>query len=313
MQCVLMDEGASPLIAVVGPTAVGKTEVAIRLAQDFNGVIVSADSRQVYRKMDIGTAKPNAEDLAKVPHELIDIIDPDEDLGLAQFQKMAYEAINRSTSMGKLPILVGGTGQYVKAVVEGWGIPEVPPQLHLRSDLMSFADTYGSTLLHSRLEEVDPVSAAAIDFRNIRRVVRALEVYVVAGMPMSALQQRHLPPFRIHLIGLTRPRDSLYERVDARIDAMIRSGFVDEVEELLEQGFNWGLPSMSSLGYPAVGAYLAGKITLEEAIATIKRDTRRFIRHQYNWFDPDDPQIRWFDLSVDSYDLIRGAVSSWLG
>jgi tRNA dimethylallyltransferase len=312
MRYVQKDEALQPLVAIVGPTAAGKTETGIHLAQDLDGIIISADSRQVYRMMDIGTAKPTVDELASVPHELIDILNPDQELSLAEFQEMAYNAIKRTIAAGKLPFLVGGTGQYVKAVIEGWGIPEVPPQPLLRSDLLAYADTYGSTTLHAWLSVIDPEAAIAIDYRNLRRVVRALEVYLITGSPISELQQRNPPAYRVLTIGLTRPREMLYERADERIEAMIASGFVDEVRTLLSKGYTWRHPSMSSLGYPDIGAYLRGEISLKEATTRIKQVTRRFIRHQYNWFRLDDAKIRWFDLSVDSYETIRDEVSSWL-
>jgi tRNA dimethylallyltransferase len=302
----------SPLVAVVGPTAVGKTAIAVRLAQDFDGVIVAADSRQVYRLMNIGTAKPTADELAHAPHKLVDILDPDQELSLARFQAMAYKQINLATAKGKLPLLVGGTGQYVKAVVEGWGIPEVAPNIHLRSDLLALADMYSSTVLHEWLASIDKQAATSIDYRNIRRVVRAIEVYIETGTPISELQKREPPPYQILMLGLTRPRDALFERVDSRVDAMMAGGFVNEVQNLLMKGYSWGLPAMSSLGYPDIGAYLNGEINLEEAANRIKRDTRHFIRRQYNWFRLDDPQIRWFDLSTASYAAVSAAVSEFL-
>jgi tRNA dimethylallyltransferase len=291
---------------------VGKTEIAVRLAGDLTGEIISADSRQVYRWMDIGTAKPTTEEVAKAPHHLIDFLDPDEDLSLAQFQSFAYAAIDAVTVAGKLPILVGGTGQYVRAVVEGWGIPEVPPHLRLRSDLEAFGETYGSTALYDWLKRIDPQAAGGIDWRNIRRVVRALEVYLVTGQPISVLQQRHPPPYRILMIGLTRPREELYRRVDQRIARMIELGLAEETDALIRKGYSWGLPSMSSLGYPEMGAYLRGEIPLEDAEAAVRRETRRFIRHQYNWFRLDDASIRWFDLSEAKYEEILATISGWL-
>jgi tRNA dimethylallyltransferase len=212
-----------------------------------------------------------------------------------------------------VPFLVGGTGQYIKAVIEGWGIPEVPPQPLLRDELVAFSDTYGSTTLHTWLASIDFQAATAIDHRNIRRVVRALEVFLVTGIPISVLQQRNPPPYGVLSLGFTRPRDSLYERADSRIDTMIAAGFVDEVSMLVKQGYAWRYPSMSSLGYPEIGAFLRREISLEEAVIQIKRNTRRFIRHQYNWFRLDDPEIRWFDLATESYAKIRDEVSSWLG
>jgi len=302
-----------PLVVIVGPTAVGKTGLAVRLAQDFDGVIISADSRQVYRERDMGTAKPTPEEQAAAPHYLIDILDPDEPLSLAEFQEMAYAAIDRAHAEGKLPLLVGGTGQYVRAVVEGWGIPRVPPHPELRADLTGFAHVYGATALHAWLGAVDPAAAESIDYRNVRRVVRALEVYLVSGTPISVVQERTPPPYDILQIGLTRPRESLYARIDERIDQMMRAGLLEEVRGLLARGYGWELPAMSSLGYRQFSAYLNGEATLDEAVQAIKRETRRFVRQQATWFREDDPSIRWFNLDETGYEEIREVVSRWLG
>lgn len=285
----------------------------MRIAQALGGEIVSADSRQVYTGMDIGTAKPSPEERKRATHRLVDIITPDVWLTLAEFQVQSYAAIDHIIEDGKLPLLVGGTGQYVKAVVEGWGIPHVPPQPALRADLEAFADSYGATALHARLAEVDAAAAHAIDYRNVRRVVRALEVYLVSGRPITALQARRPPAYRILQIGLTRGRQSLYRRVDERIDRMVSEGLVDEVKALTQAGYGWELPSMSGLGYAQIGAYLRGECSLEEAIARIKHDTRAFIRKQYNWFRLADPAITWFDLDHQSPDDVLKAVHHWLG
>lgn len=307
-----MDKGALPLLVIVGPTAVGKTGTAVRLAQTFDGVIISADSRQVYRYMDIGTAKPTPEEQAAAPHRLIGVLDPDEPLTLAEFQEMAYEAIDEVHEAGRLPILVGGTGQYVRAVVEGWGIPRVAPHPALRADLRGFAFTYGATALHAWLKSVDAPAAESIDYRNVRRVVRAMEVYLVSGTPISVAQERHPPPYTIMQIGLTRPREALYERIDARIDQMMVDGLLDEVCGLLERGYGWELSSMSSLGYRQFSEYLGGEGTLEDAVQAIKRETRRFVRQQATWFREDDSDILWFDLALADFGAIREAVGTWL-
>jgi len=300
------------LVVIVGPTGVGKTAVAVQLAQALNGEIVSADSRQVYRRMDIGTAKPTPEECRLAPHHLINILDPDEELTVEDFQIRAYSAIEHIQAKGKLPLLVGGSGQYIRAVVEGWVIPRVPPQPALRADLETFADVYGATALHARLAKYDPVAAESIDWRNVRRVVRALEVYMTTGQPITVLQARRTPLYRTLQIGLTRPRQLLYSRVDARIDQMMADGLLDEVRSLMEAGYDRRLPSMSSLGYAQLGSYLRGEITLEQAIALIRRETRRFIRQQYTWFRLDDPSITWFDLEVTPISLIIDAVEHWL-
>ncbi|MFQ5575693.1 MAG: tRNA (adenosine(37)-N6)-dimethylallyltransferase MiaA [Anaerolineae bacterium] len=282
-----------PLITIVGPTGVGKTALAIAVARAFSGRIISADSRQIYRLMDIGTAKPTPQELAAAPHHLVDIVPPDYVLTLAEFQERAYAAINLAHAEGALPLLVGGTGQWVWAVVEGWGVPRVPPDPAQCAELA--AD--GPAALHARLAAVDPAAAANIDPRNVRRVIRALEVYHKTGQPISRLQRKSPPPYRILLTGLTMPREQLYRRIDARIDRMMEQGLLAEVQSLLAQGYSLRLPSMSGLGYRQLGQYLAGAVTLDEAVAQIKKETRRFIRQQYNWFRPADDRIRWVDVS----------------
>jgi tRNA dimethylallyltransferase len=310
MRCVSGTE--PPLIAVVGPTAVGKTALSLALAVHLGGEIVSADSRQIYRHLTIGTAKPTPDEMRQVPHHLVDIIDPDVWMTLGEYQAKAYAAIEDILASGRVPLLVGGTGQYVRAVVEGWDIPSVAPQPDLRADLEKFAEDRGPRALHDRLKAVDPAAAEAIDRRNVRRVVRALEVYLVTGEPISRLQERHPPPYRILQIGLTRPRSILYARADERIERMIAAGLVDEVKGLLAMGYSWALPSMSSLGYVHIGAYLRAEATLDEAVSNLKRDTRRFIRSQYNWFRLSDPNIVWFDLESTEADQVLAYASDWL-
>ena len=306
------DRTLPPLVVIVGPTAVGKTDVAVRLAGAFEGEIVSADSRQVYRGMDIGTAKPTREEQHAAPHHLIDILNPDERLSLDVFQAHAYRAIDEILSRGRLPLLAGGTGQYVQAVVEGWGIPRVPPQPALRAELAGMADVYGPSALHTWLESVDPDAASAIDYRNVRRVIRALEVFLVSGKPISALQAKHPPPYRVLKVGLTRPRASLCARIDARVDQMMAEGLEDEVRRLLASGYSWGLASMSGLGYIQFAPYFRGEASLEETVKAIKRETHRFVRQQYTWFRLDDPSITWFDLDRAGVEAIYAFVESWL-
>lgn len=273
-----------PLLAIVGPTAVGKTALAIALARRIGGEIVSADSRQIYRKMDIGTAKPTPEERAVVPHHLIDIREPDEEFSLATYQELALQAIAAITARGRAPLLVGGTGQYLAAVLEGWQIPRVAPQPELRATLEREAAESGAEALHARLAAVDPAAAARIPATNVRRVVRALEVYTLTGQPISAQQRREPPPYQIRTIWLTRPRDELYARADARVEAMIAAGLVDEVAGLLAAGYGWNLPAMSSLGYIQFRPYFEGKASLAACIERLKFDTHAFIRRQAAWF-----------------------------
>jgi tRNA dimethylallyltransferase len=259
--------------------------------------VISADSRLFYRGMDIGTAKPSPAERRAVPHRLIDICDPDEPLSLGAYQDLAYAAIDQAHAAGRLPLLVGGTGQYVRAVVEGWGIPRVAPQPALRRAL----EALGGDELARWLVRLDPRAARRIDRRNVRRVVRALEVTLVSGVPMSDLQAKRPPPYAILQIGLTMPRDLLYARIDSRVEAMIAGGLVEELARLRTAGYGRQLPAMSGLGYRQLGAYLAGEATLEEAVARIKFETHRFVRHQNNWFRRDDPAIDWFDVGAPDY------------
>lgn len=294
-----------PLILIVGPTAVGKTELAIQLAERLNGEIVSADSRLFYRGMDIGTAKPSREEQARVPHHLIDIANPDEILSLAVFQQKAHEIIADIHSRNKLPFLVGGTGQYVRAVTEGWTPPEVVPDEALRSELEKQKDQNGIYWLHEKLRELDPTAAEKIDARNFRRTIRALEVIMTTGKKFSEQRGQIDSPYHLITIGLIRPRVELYARVDARIDSMFVNGFLDEVKNLLASGYSPTLPTMSAIGYRECIQVLEGKLTLEEAKQAIRRMTRIFVRRQANWFKESDPNIYWYSVKGGVVDEIE--------
>jgi len=283
------------LIAIVGPTAVGKSRLALYLAQHLGGEIVNADSRQVYRYMDIGTAKPSKEERATVPHHLIDVVNPDETFSLAIYRQLAVQSISEIQQKGKVPLLVGGCGLYVWAVVEGWQIPAVPPNPELRRTLEQRAKEKGVDELFRELQQVDPAAATKIMPANLRRIIRALEVYLVSGEPISRGWRKTPPSFPILIVGLTLPRAELYRRIDARVDEMIKSGLVEEVKELLDRGYGLNLPAMSGIGYKQIGMYLQNIIGLEEAIQQIKWQTHRFARQQYAWFRPNDPRIHWFN------------------
>lgn len=302
-----------PLLVIVGPTAVGKTSLSLHLAEVFDGEVVSADSRSFYRGMDIGTAKPTSKERARVPHHLIDIADPDETVGLAEFQDMAYAAIDDVRARGKLPLLVGGTGQYVQAVVEGWRVPRVAPHPDLREELEAKAEHESPYALHDWLKQLDPQAAEDIHPHNVRRVVRALEVCLITGRPISEQQGKQPPPYPVFQIGLTMDRDLLYERADRRLELMIDAGLVEEVRWLLEEGYDWSLPAMSAVGYAEFEPYFQGEATLDEVVAEIQSDLRRFIRHQYNWFSLDDPDTHWFDVTRATHKEIESVVSTWLG
>lgn len=301
-----------PLVAILGPTAVGKTALALRLAERFPVEVVSADSRQVYRGMDIGTAKPSQTERAKVRHWLLDVVDPDEPFTLAQYQRLSYEAIEDIHRRGRLPLLVGGTGLYVRAVLDGLCIPEVAPNPVLRAELERQAEQEGHLALHARLRGLDPVAAERIDARNVRRVIRALEVCYALGRPISAAQTAIPPPFAQLRIGLALPREQLYQRIDTRIDAMIEAGLVAEVQGLLARGYHRDLQSMSGLGYRQVAQYLLGEVALEESVALIRRDTRRFVRQQANWFRADDPAIEWFEASDQPEQAVAARLERFL-
>lgn len=285
----------SRLVAIVGPTAVGKSNLAMGLAQIIDGEIVSADSRQVYRYMDIGTAKPSLQERTLVPHHLIDVVDPDHDFSLALYQEKTYRAVADIQQRGKMALLVGGSGLYVRAVVGGFRIPQIPPDAELRRNLEEKAAKEGAQALYRELEQLDPDAARKIDPRNIRRLIRALEVCRISGVPFSQLQ-RSSPSFQTLLIGLTTERRDLYHRIDSRVDRMMEQGLVPEVEGLLARRYGLDLPSMSGLGYKQIGQYLEGKMALDEAVQQIKFETHRFARHQYAWFRLKDETIRWFDV-----------------
>ncbi|MFC1901222.1 tRNA (adenosine(37)-N6)-dimethylallyltransferase MiaA [Chloroflexota bacterium] len=301
-----------PLISIIGPTATGKSNLAIHLAQEFNGEVVSADSRQVYKHMDIGTAKLNPQELASVPHHLIDVINPDEEFSLAQYKQLVYQAVEEIHNRGKLPLLTGGSGLYIWAVLEGWEIPEVAPDIEYRRKLEERAGSGEADELYSELMETDPVAAQRIDRRNVRRVIRALEVSKKSDGKFSELQRKETPPFDILIIGLTAEREELYRRIDSRVDIMVEAGIVEEVKTLLDKGYGPDLPAMSGIGYRQIIMYLNGEITLEEAIRNIKTETHRLVRRQYNWFSLKDKRINWFDIEKEFEPEITKLVAEFL-
>lgn len=292
------------LILIVGPTAVGKTEIAIQLAERLNGEIVSADSRLFYRGMDIGTAKPSRKEQVRVPHHLIDIVNPDEILSLAVFQQKAREAIADIHTRNKLPFLVGGTGQYVRAVTQGWSPPEVKPNEELREELNRQKEENGIYWLYEKLKGLDPTAAEKIDPRNFRRTIRALEVILTTGKKFSEQRGQSESPYQLITIGLTRPREELYQRVDQRIESMFANGFIEEVKTLLARGYSPTLPTMSAIGYRECVRVIEGEITLEEAKQLTRRATRVFVRRQANWFKESDPNIVWFKVEDGIVDEI---------
>jgi tRNA dimethylallyltransferase len=303
-----MQSNHLPLILIVGPTAVGKTELAIQLAQLLNGEIISADSRLFYRGMDIGTAKPTLEEQRHVAHHLIDIANPDEILSLAVFQQKAREAIEDIHTRNKIPFLVGGTGQYIRAFTEGWSPPEVEPDERLRHELERLKDENDIHWLHERLKMLDPLGAQKIDPRNYRRTIRALEVILTTGRRFSEQRGQSESPYQLITIGLARPRPELYERVDQRIDAMFANGFIEEVKTLLAMGYSPSLPTMSAIGYRECIRVINGELNEEQAKAEIRRATRIFVRRQANWFKESDSNIRWFRVQPGVVDDIESFI-----
>jgi tRNA dimethylallyltransferase len=287
------------LVAVVGPTGAGKSKLALRLAKALDGEIVSADSRQVYRYMDIGTAKPTPREQALVPHHLVDVVNPDEDFSLAQYQQLAYKAIADINQRQKLALLVGGSGLYVWSVLDGWSIPAVAPDPEFRRHLEAKAVGGGKDELYQELARLDPVAAQRIDPRNVRRTIRALEVHRNAQAPISKLQGKKAPSFQTLIIGLTAERPELYRRIDLRVDEMIKRGLVDEVKQLLDRGYDASLPAMSGIGYKQITMFLNGELTLADAVQQTKFETHRLARHQYSWFRLKDVRIGWFDIQRD--------------
>jgi tRNA dimethylallyltransferase len=283
-----------PLLVIVGPTAVGKTAIAIEIALQLNGEIISADSRYFYRQMNIGTAKPGLDERKGVPHYLIDVADPDDTWSLALFRDAAVKHIAEIHDRNKLPILVGGTGQYIKAVTEGWTIPQQEPDFRLRDAIIQWGESIGSQDLHARLAVLDAKAADNIDHRNIRRTVRALEVIFTSGKKFSEQRTRKASQYSLFTLGLILERETLYQRIDQRIEFMMQSGLVEETQLLINQGYSPDLPALSAIGYREVIGYLQGKYPLDEAVQLIKRDTRNFVRRQANWFKESDEHIHWY-------------------
>jgi tRNA dimethylallyltransferase len=288
-------QSKAKLIVVIGPTAVGKSAKAMELAPQVGGEIVSADSRHVYRGMDIGTNKPTQNEQARVRHHLLDIRAPHEPFSLAEYLQLAREAMDDITRRGKTPMLVGGTGQYVKAVLEGWQVPEVPPNEEIRQRWLDFAESNGIEALNRELVKRDVKAAATIDPRNVRRVVRALEVMEITGEKWSDLQRKNpLDQSGVQMVNVTLPREELHKRADARVEQMVRDGWLNETHTLLntlaQQGYDANaakaLPSMSALGYREMTDVALGTLPLADAIAKIKTETHRYIRMQDAWFRP---------------------------
>ena len=292
-----------PLIVLTGPTAVGKTSLSISLAKAVNGEIISADSMQVYKKMDIGSAKIRSEEMQGIPHYLVDVLEPEEEFHIVKFQQMAKKAMEDIYSRGKIPILVGGTGFYIQAVTKDIDFTEAQQENDYRKELEALAEEKGGEHLHEMLRKVDPVSADAIHAHNVKRVIRALEFYNQNGSPISAHneeQKQHESPYNLAYFVLNMPRELLYERIDLRVDQMMKEGLLEEVSRLKEEGCHRGMVSMQGLGYKEILAYLDGEYPLEEAVRVLKRDTRHFAKRQLTWFRREQ-ELTWVNKDQFSY------------
>ena len=295
----MIEEFSKPrVIAISGPTAVGKSNFAFALANMLNGEIVSADSRYLYRGMDIGTAKPTRDILEKIPHYLVDVANPDETWSLAKFLVEVNQAINTIQIHGKIPILVGGTGQYIRALIKGWSPPAIPADYPLRTVLDEWLSQFSEDELRKKITVIDPRLAQNIDIKNKRRVIRAFEVMFRSGKQFSEMRIARKPDYEFFSIGLILAREILYQRVDKRIDSMIQSGFIEEVQKLMKAGYSSDLPSFSAIGYRELADYLENKMTLDEAVSLMRKKTRILIRRQSNWFRLDDPQIHWMNVEM---------------
>ena len=298
------------VVIMVGPTAVGKTALAIQIAQAINAEIISADSRLLYRGMDIGTAKPTPDERSLVPHHFIDVTDIDKPWSLAQYLEEVKEVVNDIHAKGKLPMLVGGTGQYIRAFIEGWKIPAIPPDVGLREKIERWGKDIGTQNLYMKLKIIDPVAAQHIEPNNLRRIVRAFEVIFSTGILFSEEKRSEPIDFIYKIIGLTREREELYKRIDLRIEKMFKNGLVEEVQKILSGGFSQDAPALSAIGYKQVIQLINDEIDEQEAKRIMRRKTRQYVRTQANWFKPDDPRIRWFEINVGTADEIVDYVLS---
>lgn len=298
-----------PLLVITGPTATGKSRAGVMAADILGGEIVSADSMLIYRHMDIGTAKPTPAERLGIPHHMIDIADPDQEYSVAQYQQQARAAVKDVLQRDRLPLLVGGTGLYVNAVIDNYDFSGAGGDRSLREIFTHEIIASGAESLHYKLRDVDPVTAAKLHPKDTRRVTRALEVFYRTGMPISSFQYKDnfkKPVYNLKMFGLTMRRDLLYRRIEKRVDEMIESGLVDEVRALMARGYSPELPSMRGLGYKEIIAYLQGNLNLDQAVELLKRNTRRFAKRQLTWFRKD-ARIEWVDVENHSHikDLVK--------
>lgn len=291
-----------PVIVIAGPTASGKTRLSIELAKAINGEIISADSMQVYKYMDIGTAKPDTEEMSGIRHYLIDEINPDEEFSVARFQELAMKYISQIHENGKIPIIAGGTGLYINSLLYNINFSETISDWALREQLEKEADEKGNRYIHNKLAAIDPEAAAKLHENDRKRVIRAIEVFTHTNMPISMhqrLSRMNPPPYRYIVFGLRWDREKLYERINRRVDLMLENGLVDEVKRLSQMGYDKSAIAMQGLGYKEILAYLAGEITYDEAVYILKRDTRHYAKRQMTWFKRVEG-IQWLDIDESS-------------
>jgi tRNA dimethylallyltransferase len=293
-----------PLLVLVGPTAVGKTALSLRIAQALNAEIISGDSMQVYRRMNIGTAKLMPEEREGVPHHLIDICEPEHPFSVSEFQGLCTQKIQEIHSRGRLPFIVGGTGLYVESVCYGFQFQEIGASDEFREEMRAVAREQSPQSLHSRLAAIDPVTAEKLHYNDEGRVIRALEVYHLTGKPLSTMQEQSRgddksSPYRLCIIGLTMDRVDLYRRIEERVDEMIALGLVEEVNTLLQEGVPRNAVSMRGIGYKEIAAYLAGETDYDSAVQLLKRDTRHFAKRQLSWFR-HMKAVEWVDVGGET-------------
>ncbi|NLJ79086.1 MAG: tRNA (adenosine(37)-N6)-dimethylallyltransferase MiaA [Tissierellia bacterium] len=297
------------LLTLVGPTATGKTSISIELAKNIGGEIISADSMQIYRYMDIGTAKATIAEMKEVPHYLIDVVDPDEEFTVAQYRDKANKYIADIDNRGSFPMVVGGTGLYLNSLVYELRFTNVKPDQEFRKKYDDMANLYGNEYLYRQLQNVDPISAKRINHNDRQRIIRALEIFHNTGKPMSYFNKnfrKKTDKYNLIMIALTMDRADLYSRINTRVDQMIQDGLIDEVRGLLDMGYDKGLVSMKAIGYKEIIPYIEGQITLDRAIELLKRNTRRYAKRQMTWFRRDN-RIKW--IHVDRFDSTRSIVS----
>jgi tRNA dimethylallyltransferase len=300
-----------PLIVITGPTAIGKSALALALAPAFGAEILSADSRQVYRYLDIGTAKPTPEERARVPHYLLDLVEPDEPFSVAHYQAAAEAALAEVGRRGRVAFLVGGSPHYIQAVIDRLRLPGVAPQPALRADLEALAARAGAQAVWQRLATLDPETAAHADRANVRRLIRAIEVVTVTGQPFSRLGRQRGPARPALFLALTAPRAELYARIDARVAAMLAAGWLDEVRALLARGYDPALPSLSATGYRELIEVVQGRTDLATATRRICERTHAFARRQYTWLRRD-PRVEWIAVGPDLEARVRERVACYL-